>query len=436
MRKFDWSPLVKEVHPALDPLASMIPHDQQARCLPALEALANFVGEARQQLLPVMQAAEENATDEHLFARYERQLCLPLEELKGRVAGRLVASVAVTGSDPAFRLGTGVTVLMEATPGSADALAAAVSGVIAENAGKNAGAAAISGQIGGLSYSGFRSADRSTCVYLAKVAKGILVTNSPQQLAVISGTDEAHSLAAMDEYKFFRSRYVRGDGEETALLVISDDTLRRWCGAKLRIAGAWRTRAAAMLADLQAGHLVDPHAAVAAPKGGAIDLGEVSAAGEAVVSSRFNTYGFVTPAEELEIVKAPASDVDAYQRWRDSYQQNWRQYFDPIAARFSISKGEVGADVTVMPLIENSAYKQEGFSYLKGKIPASGGIRTRICWNWRWGWTCRSRRCRRRYRRRCHSCGRNRQGSICWGGSGVISACTWMTIRCGRRSAR
>lgn len=37
--------------------------------------------------------------------------------------------------------------------------------------------------------------------------------------------------------------------------MLSDATIRRWCGPQWRIADSRRTRAAAVLADLQAGHV-------------------------------------------------------------------------------------------------------------------------------------------------------------------------------------
>ena len=38
--------------------------------------------------------------------------------------------------------------------------------------------------------------------------------------------------------------------------------------------------------------------------------------------------------------------------WRDGYEQNWRNYFDPIAIRIGTSREKLTTDVTVMPLIE------------------------------------------------------------------------------------
>ena len=84
-----------------------------------------------------------------------------------------------------------------------------------------------------------------------------MVTNSTcqlQQLAAVR-SGKAKSLAALPEYKFFRMRYPRGDAEESAFIFLSDATIRRWCGPRWRIADSRRTRARAVLAELQASQL-------------------------------------------------------------------------------------------------------------------------------------------------------------------------------------
>jgi hypothetical protein len=63
------------------------------------------------------------------------------------------------------------------------------------------------------------------------------------------------NLASLDEYSFFRSRYLRSaDVEEQAFLMVTDAAIRRWCGPAWRIGASRRTRAAAALSELQARH--------------------------------------------------------------------------------------------------------------------------------------------------------------------------------------
>src|SRR5208282_3338494 len=43
---------------------------------------------------------------------------------------------------------------------------------------------------------------------------------------------------------------------------------------------------------------------------------------------------------------------------REGYQRNWRWAFDPIALRLTFDAGHLAADLTVMPLIAASEYRE------------------------------------------------------------------------------
>ena len=65
----------------------------------------------------------------------------------------------------------------------------------------------------------------------------------------------------------------------------------------------------------------------------------------------------MTPIAELKFDKVTKAEATAYNSWRDGYQSNWRWAFDPIALRLSISDNRLAADLTVMPLIVGSQYR-------------------------------------------------------------------------------
>jgi hypothetical protein len=67
------------------------------------------------------------------------------------------------------------------------------------------------------------------------------------------------------------------------------------------------------------------------------------------------------------------AEADGYNRWRDSYQRNWDQFFDPIALRATAKPDRVGIDMTVMPLIEASRYRSMVELSQGAKLPATAG---------------------------------------------------------------
>jgi len=353
INEIDWKPLVKDAKPELDPLANKLPADQHVVFFPSFQAALAVADETKQHDTPVLRLAQPRSEDAGVVDRYQRQLGLPLSTLARLLGPSLVKSVALTGSDPSFPLGTDVAVLLE-TPQPAT-LGKVLLGRIAMAAADVKDAKAVGGTIDGLAYQGFVSPDRALSSYVARLDGAVVVTNSTyqlQQLATVRG-GKAKSLAELPEYAFFRIRYPRenagrmptprGDAEESALIFLSDATIRRWCGPRWRIADSRRTCARAVLAELQASqlealvrHKVEPgpiHTDLPILGGGTLRLEPAG-----VVSSEYGTLNFMTPIAEMPLEEVTKTEADAYQAWRDGYQRNWTWAFDPIGLRISLGK--------------------------------------------------------------------------------------------------
>ena len=144
---------------------------------------------------------------------------------------------------------------------------------------------------------------------------------------------------------------------------LSDATIRRWCGPRWRIADSRRIRARAVLAELQASQLDALVTKTVKPGHIHTDLpilggGELTLTPAGVASSTFGTLDFMTPVAETPLEEVSQAEADAYRNWRDGYQRNWSWGFDPIALRISLGKEKLAADMTVMPLILNSEYRE------------------------------------------------------------------------------
>jgi hypothetical protein len=286
-----------------------------------------------------------------------------MSQLARLIGPHVATSVALTGSDPFFPTGTDLAVLFETPqPAMLENLLLVRIGLAA---GRHKEAKLEQGEVAGLAYRGMRSPDRSVSSYVAKLNGAVVVTNSLYQLRRLAEvrSGDAKSIASLPEYVFFRHRYTLGDAEETALVFLSDPTIRRWCGPRWRIADSRRTRVAAVLAELQASQLDKLVRGRAEPGPIHTDLpvpeaGEWMLAPGGVVSSAYGSLRFMTPIGEIPLEKVTKAEADAYERWRDGYQRNWNWAFDPIALRISLGKKGVSADMTVMPLIAATRYRE------------------------------------------------------------------------------
>ncbi len=376
IKEMDWKGLIQNARPELDPLAAFIPAEQHAIFFPTFQSMVQMIDEADANGTPVLQLLEPRSEDADSRERYQKQLCLGLSEISRLLGPQVVASVAFTGSDPFLRVGTDVAVLFEAR--NPEVLKGYL--IARQKAAQlaNADAKPVEGEIRGVRFTGLVSPDRSISSYMASVSNVVFVSNSRVQLETLVNVARGSSpaLSSQDEYVFFRSRYPRNDKSETAFVVLTDATIRRWCGPRWRIADSRRTRAAAVLAELQAAHLDELASGKAAGAALATDLklpdaGELRLTRAGVTSAVYGSLNFMTPIVELPLTRVSRAEADAYQRWRDNYQRNWRQVFDPIAIRFAVSSNRLGAELTVTPLILSSDYR-EMISFSSGAQIAAG----------------------------------------------------------------
>lgn len=255
--EIDWQPLLADAKPTLDPLSKCLPADQYAAFFPSLAAAIALTDEIADRGAPLARFALQRSEDESVRRRYERQLCLPLAAVAGLLGPDIVGSAALTSSDPYsyFFTGTDVAILLESKQPAA--LKALLLDQAAVSAAKEESAQPISGETGGLAWSGFRSADRRVSCYIAALENAVVVTNSPAQIEKLRQVERgaSPSAATLDEYKFFRLRYPRGEADETGFVFLSDAAIRRWCGPEWRIAASRRLHDAAVMSEVQAGFL-------------------------------------------------------------------------------------------------------------------------------------------------------------------------------------
>jgi hypothetical protein len=361
VREYEWGPLVKGLDPPTDSLAELIPDDQHVLFFRSFDAMVAMADDATKHGVPILNLAEPRAEDAKTRARYEQQLGLSLDRGTRLLGPSVIDSVAMTGSDPYFRTGTDVAVLLEGK--NPNVLKPLIDSQVMLAARQHGNTQIDNGRIGEIDYQGVRTLDRKLCSYRAVLGKTVVVTNSFVQLGHLIDTFEGRrpSLASLQEYTFFRHRYAR-DPSETGLVIVSDKTIRRWCGPRWRIATSRRTRAVALMTEIQASHLdqlvsgslkAGPvHSTNLAPAAGELELHPTG-----VFSDQFGTLEFQTPIAEMTFDAVTKREADFYKRWRDGYERAWSNFFDPIAVQFKVTDEELAGDVTVMPLIARSEYR-------------------------------------------------------------------------------
>ncbi len=362
VNEFAWDDLIENRAPEIDPLATFIPHDQHAIFFPSFQAMLDLIDSSSAHATPILNSIEPHAENVMVRQRYEKQLCLPLDTLGRTFGSSLINSIVITGSDPYLPTGSDVAILFEAKNATALKTAIALQYTAAQT---NHGGVIKQGVLDGINYTGIRNDDRSVSSYMLSVDNTVIVTNSLAQLQNIINAQQnkTPSLDELDEYTFFRDRYQRNNPDETALIILSDPTIRRWCGPRWRIGTSRRTRATATMMDLQATYMpnfvqgeMTPGRIYTASQNA--HLGELTITPAGIISSTYGSLEFQTPITELDLDLVSSIEADHYENWRTGYQNAWRNTFDPIAIQFAVADQLLAVDLTVMPIIVGSEYRQ------------------------------------------------------------------------------
>jgi len=310
----------------------------------------------------LFQLITQRTEDAAVRERYEKQLCLRLNRVFRMTGPAVIRSVAMTGSDPYLRTGSDVAILFH-TP-DPDGLAKILQAFQNAEAKKYGAEYEVFGSVGDSDFeaSGYATRDRSVSSFISVLSEDILaISNSATQLRLLhdAAQGKTTSLDELDEFTFFRDRYPLGAEEETALAVLSDATIRRWCSPRWRIGASRRTRVAAVLSELQARIITDPGTKLGKDLPRPVEgMGRYRREGDSVFVGTYGGLDFLTPIRELPIKKVSPAERRAYDAFRAGYQRNWTNGFDPIAVRFTIDDDQLAFDLTVRPLIGFSEYNE------------------------------------------------------------------------------
>ena len=328
VKPIDWTRRLPEGEIPVDPLSMVVPHDQHAVFFPTMGHFLDLLELLDQQGAPVMGAFDASNPFHGMSERYLRQMGIPDRE---RFRELPVRGVALTGGDPFLPTGSDLAILFESD--DPEALLRSLNRLVEKGDHRRAG-------------------------QVVRLGGHVAISNSAAQLERLRAVvvDGSPSLGGADEFKFFRNRYPVGAAGESAFLFLSDATIRRWGGPRMRIAASRRARAIAALEELTAAQI----AGAELGQHYAPLLGELSVAdgSKTVRSERFGSLDFITPVAELEIEQVTALEKSAYVRWRNGYENGWAQVFDPIAIRLDTGDKYHALDLTVLPLTVDSEYRQ------------------------------------------------------------------------------
>ncbi len=379
-----WDAMIAELpggpQPVIEPLAAYVPADMLYVHFHDPRTLARLSEDIESLLTPMARAFEERSGDEHLSALYEDQLAierLGLAKTLGHLAAR---GVAIVASDPFFREGTDLTLLFHVQ--SQQVLDAALAEYERRVRARHPDASDSTYTLGTHVVRLLSTPDRAVrqhrlTLHDETLGDVVVVSNSGAALSRVVDAAEGRRVALKDsgDFRYFRARFPYDEKTEDGFGFLSDAFVTHVTGPRVKILQARRMQAAADLAGVAHGALLHGWLAGQAPRdaaqllaSGVLDATELThSAGEGSItfdpatgprSKAWGTLASLTPLIELPLDRVSAIERSGYDRFRETYQNYWRGYIDPIGVRIVHGPNGIRLDARMMPLLQNTGYDE------------------------------------------------------------------------------
>jgi hypothetical protein len=365
----------KGKEPKFRAIEALVPHDNYSLSFANIAKMLELFDQLDEWGSSLLTMYEPQSADYSVRARLHEQLCLP-DSLLTRVLGpTVVHEVALTGSDPFMREGSDVSLIFDVA--AKDIFSAAVQEHFDAAKTRYQDAKYEKKVIEGVEVETLRNQSRTVSCSRAWLENRMVYSNSDTALKKIIQTmrGTVPSLSEAPDFKYMRAAvYPLDPQNEDGFLYLSDDFIRSLVGPALRIKEKRRLEAATSLKLLtnsvmlygyehrmqqkptmqqlvndkllNLGDLYDP-------EGGKITWDENL---NQALSTSYGAISSMTPLIELPIDKVTEEEKTQYTQFVARYEQYWRRYFDPIGIRIKVDK-QIAFDVTILPLIDQSAYK-------------------------------------------------------------------------------
>lgn len=364
-----------------EPLAKWAPADFWYVRFESLQSLFRLVDEADTWGTPAANVLDERAEDRRVSERYETALGISRGPLSRSLGPSVVADLAAMGSDPYIKEGTDITIvfrlkqraLFEAGMGSA----------LSTHGEKHGGITSSTINYDGTTIKVARSGDGAVYQHRASAGDIEIVSNSPNAIKSVLDTIKGKRARLSDEPDF--AYMLARDAEKPAdvLAFMGDRFIASVIGPKQKILEARRQLALAELSTPGFAALLygwiwgkSPASTDDLIKANLLNKAELQHEGGEKIqftlgksaSSSWGSPSGLTPLIDLPAPTMITSfEERSYERFVQGYQSYWSEYIDPIAIRLAIDapagnkdqKGTpISADVRILPLIDQSEYRQ------------------------------------------------------------------------------
>ncbi|MBF0501037.1 MAG: hypothetical protein HQM09_12940 [Candidatus Riflebacteria bacterium] len=325
-----------------------------------------------------------SAHDAQVKEKLLGQLCLETSELTRLFGDRVIADLAICGADPFLHEGTDISVifsiknsiLFEMNVGRYFTKAkAAFPNCLEEKL------TVLDTPVYSLT-----TPDRHIRSFSCNSGDFKIYSNSLTAITRILtvARKQAPALGAADDYRYMRTIFPADPAKEDAFVYLSDSHIRQLVGPVWKIERQRRLQCVSSLRVLQNAvtlfHFLRLPGPISlekllqervlekeylhCPDGGSYSW---DSAGDEAVCSIHGRLRYITPILETQPSEITHEEKSDYDSFVQAYNQYWRQYFDPVGIRATLTPGHLHLETCILPLVATSIY--DGFKRISGGAP-------------------------------------------------------------------
>jgi hypothetical protein len=353
------------LQPDVEAVAHFIPQDQYLLQFHDWTAASNLRTAVHKWFEPVARMLTMDARDHGLMKKYEQQLLLNFDDLQPLFDDGTVSQMNVTGSDFYVAEGTDVSVLLETSA------AKKVIARLNEHAERAAETFPTfedrQFNYRGVSITARYTPSREVSCFIVEHENWVIVSNSHVGVRRIVDTIQSQqpSLADAEDYQYITALHPSRNDDNSGYFYCSDAFLRYLTSPSFKIGERRRKQSlnnlimlnnASLFYRLEYGATPDSleqlfdgrfidRGRLVCPQGGAYSF---DAASDSSVSSVFNRIKHLTPIRELRILQVSSQEQKEFSRYVTRYENTWRDYFSPLAVRFTATE-DLALDYCLLP---------------------------------------------------------------------------------------
>jgi len=352
--------------------ASLAPHDSYYCHFASISKFIAATDMMHQWGGSLLHTASVTARNAELPRRYQQQLCIGVSRLTRLFGDKVIADIALTGSDPFFFEGTDFTLVINVKlrmPFDRQ-----MASYIDDALKQNTDAKKTESTHQGVKILSVTTPDKRISSHSAYLGTYKVYSNSLVALKRVIDTAAGRrkSMAKNLDFQYMRTIFPGSPADEDGFLYFSDSFIRKITGPRWKISAQRRivcqnhirmvTNAATMhrqemrqdadIATLVSEGYLEKQT-LRCPDAGTYKLDKSGVANCTV----HNRLGLCTPVDSIPTDEVSKQEARDYGDFVENYNDYWSQFFDPIGIRLKIGD-RMEIETCILPLIENSIYNQ------------------------------------------------------------------------------